>query len=231
MSRQRLKLLLINSKKSVSEITSKLRQQSDEQHDFAFHGVSLNESGTLYATYSEQVEYSDETYDQFGNVIDEITYVSYRNISFHIEVLDTNKLLMVVYSPPKSTRTLLDCFSRLFDFQMGFSNPELNLKKFRSVLENKHDAKLEGTGKVKVSRIVVDKSSKATIEITSVKDAFESLEKLIDGKEYKLDRLSSSISVDGHTVDFELSKSCSLRVRDEFMSYIVPSIKDTLVSQ
>ena len=45
MSRQRLKLLLINSKKSVSEMLSKLRQQSDEQYDFTFHGVSLSESG------------------------------------------------------------------------------------------------------------------------------------------------------------------------------------------
>jgi len=231
MSRQRLKLLLINSKKSVSEILSKLRQQSDEQHDFAFHGVSLSEAGSLHATYSEKVEFSDETYDQFGNVIDEISYVTYRNISFHIEVLDTNKLLMVIYNSPKSTRTFLDCFTRLFDFQVGFSNPVLNLKTFKGVLESDLNAKLEGTGKVKVSRIVIDKTAKATIEITSIKDAFKSLEKLIEGKEYKLDKLSSSIHVDGHTMDFELSKTCSLRVRDDHLGYILPSIKEALIKQ
>ncbi|CAH8202156.1 conserved hypothetical protein [Vibrio aestuarianus] len=231
MSRQRLKLLLINSKKSVSEMLSKLRQQSDEQHDFTFHGVSLNESGALHATYSEKVEFSDETYDQFGNVIDEISYVTYRNISFHIEALDTNKLLMVIYNSPKSTKSFLDCFARLFDFQVGFSNPELNLKTFKGVLEGDLKAKLEGTGKVKVSRVVIDKAAKASIEITSIKDAFESLEKLIEGKEYKLDKLSSSIYVEGHTVDFELSKTCSLRVRDEHLEHILPSIKNTLIIQ
>lgn len=231
MSRQRLKLLLINSKKSVSEMLSKLRQQSDEQHDFTFHGVSLSESDELHATYSEKVEFSDETYDQFGNVIDEISYVTYRNISFHIEVLDTNKLLMVIYNSPKSTRSFLDCFARLFDFQVGFSNPELNLKTFKGVLESDLKAKLEGTGKVKVSRVVIDKAAKASIEITSIKDAFESLEKLIEGKEYKLDKLSSSVYVDGHTVDFELSKTCSLKVRDEYLGYILPSIKNTLINQ
>lgn len=231
MSRQRLKLLLINSKKSVSEILSKLKQQSDEQHDFTFHGISLNESYALHATYSEKVEFSDETYDQFGNVIDEISYVTYRNISFHIEVLDTHKLLMVIYNPPKSTRTFLDCFTRLFDFQVGFSNPELNLKVFKNVLESDLNTKLEGTGKVKVSRIVIDKVAKATIEITSIKDAFESLEKLIEGKEYKLDKLSSSIHIDGHTVDFELSKTCSLTARYENLGYVLPSIKNTLINQ
>lgn len=231
MSRQRLKLLLINSKKSVSEIMSKLRQQSDEQHDFTFHGVSLNESEALHATYSEKVEFNDETYDQFGNVIDEISYVTYINISFHIEVLDTNKLLMVIYNSPKSTRTFLDCFTRLFDFQMGFSNPELSLKAFRCVLESDLNAKLEGTGKVKVSQVVIDRAAKASIEITSIKDAFQALEKLIEGKEYKLDKLSSSIYVDGHTIDFELSKTCSLRVRDEYLGYILPSIKNTLINQ
>jgi CRISPR/Cas system type I-B associated protein Csh2 (Cas7 group RAMP superfamily) len=231
MSRQRLKLLLINSKKSISEMLSKLRQQSDEQHDFTFHGVSLSESGSLHATYSEKVEFSDETYDQFGNVIDEISYVTYRNISFHIEVLDTNKLLMVIYNSPKSMKSFLDCFTGLFDFQVGFSNPELNLKTFKGVLESDLNAKLEGTGKVKVSRVVIDKAAKASIEITSIKDAFESLEKLIEGKEYKLDKLSSSIYVDGHTVDFELSKLCSLRVRDEHLGCILPSIKSTLINQ
>ncbi|WP_305818471.1 hypothetical protein [Photobacterium leiognathi] len=231
MSRQRLKLLLINSKKSVSEMLSKLRQLSDEQHDFTFHGVSLSESETLHATYSEKVELNNETYDQFGNVIDEFSYVTYRNISFHIEVLDTNKLLMVIYNSPKSTRTFLDCFTRLFDFQVGFSNPELNLKTFKGVLESDLNSKLEGTGKVKVSRIVIDKAAKASIEITSIKDAFESLEKLIEGKEYNLDKLSSSIYVDGYTVDFELSKTCSLRIRDEHLGYILPSIKSTLIRQ
>jgi len=213
MSRQRLKLLLINSKKSISEMLSKLRQQSDEQHDFTFHGVSLSESGSLHATYSEKVEFSDETYDQFGNVI------------------DTNKLLMVIYNSPKSMKSFLDCFTGLFDFQVGFSNPELNLKTFKGVLESDLNAKLEGTGKVKVSRVVIDKAAKASIEITSIKDAFESLEKLIEGKEYKLDKLSSSIYVDGHTVDFELSKLCSLRVRDEHLGCILPSIKSTLINQ
>lgn len=231
MSRQRLKLLLINSKKSVSEILLKLRQQSDVQHDFTFHSVSLSESGELHATYSEKIELNDETYDQFGNVIDEISYVTYRNIVFHIEVLNVNKLLMVIYNSPKSIRTFLDYFSRLFDFQVGFSNPELNLKTFKVLLESDLKAKLEGTGKVKVSRVVIDKSAKASIEITSIKDAFESLDKLIEGKEYMLDKLSSSVYVDGSTIDFELSKICSLSVRNEHLSYILPSIKSTLINQ
>lgn len=231
MSRQRLKLLLISSKKSVSEMLAKLRHQSDEQHDFTFHSVSLSESGELHATYSEKIEFNDETYDQFGNVIDEISYVTYRNIVFHIEVLNENKLLMVIYNSPKSIRTFLDYFTRLFDFQVGFSNPELNLKTFKFMLESDLKAKLEGTGKVKVSRVVIDKAAKASIEITSIKDAFESLDKLIEGKEYMLDKLSSSVYVDGHIIDFELSKICSLSVRDEHLGYIMPSIKSTLINQ
>lgn len=231
MSRQRLKLLQINSKKSISEILSKLRLRSDEQHDFEFHGVSLSETNSLYATYSEKVEFSDETYDQFGNVTDEVSYVTYSNINFHIEILDTNKLLMVIYNSPKSIKTLVDCFTRLFDFTVGFSTPELNLKTFRNTLENDLNVKLEGTGKVKVSRIVIDKAARATIEVTSIKDAFESLEKLIEGREYKLDKLSSSIRIDGHIVDFELTKSCSLKIRDEYLDYIWPSIKETLINQ
>lgn len=209
----------------------KLRQQSDEQHDFAFHGVSLSDKGLLHATYSEKVEFSNETYDQFGNVIDEIYYVTYRNISFHIENFDTNKLLMVIYNSPKSTSTFLNCFTRIFDFQVGFSEPELNLKKFKGVIENVLNANLEGTGKLKVSRIIIDKSAKATIEITSIKDAFESLEKIIEGKEYLIDKLSSSIHVDGNAVYFELSKTCSLKVSDDHLDYILPSIKQTLISQ
>lgn len=231
MSYQRLKLLIINSKKGISEMLSMLKQQSDEQHEITFHGISLSESGALHAIYSEKVEFSDEAYDQFGNVIDEISYVTYRNISFHIEVLDTHKLLMVIYDSPKSVKTFLDSFSRLFGFQVGFSNPELNLKIFKGILEDDLNTKLEGTGKVKVSRVVIDKTAKASIEITSTRDAFDPLRKLIEDKEYKLDKLSSSIYVDGHTVDFELSRLCSLKVRGEHLYQILPSIKNTLINQ
>ena len=231
MSRQRLKILLINSKKSMSEMLSKLRQQSDELHDFAFHGVSLNEFNLLHATYSEKVEFSDETYDQFGNVIDEINYVTYRNIYFHIEALDTNRLMMVIYDSPKSTKNFISCFTKLFNYEVGFTTPEINLALFKKTLEHNLNAKLEGTGKIKASRIVIDKSSKASIEITSIKDAFESLNKLIDDKEYKLDRLSSSINIDGRTVDFEVSKACSLRLRDEYFDYVIPTLKETLIKQ
>lgn len=231
MSCQRLKLLLINSKKSIAEMLSKIRQQSDEQHDVTFHGISLSDSGALHAIYSEKVEFSDETYDQFGNVIDEISYTTYRNISFHIEPLDTNKLLMVIYDSPKSVKSFLDAFSRLFDFQVGFSTPELNLKTFKGILESDLNSKIEGTGKVKVSRVVIDKTAKASIEITSTKDAFDSLQKLIENKDYKLDKLSSSIYVDGHTVDFELSRLCSLKIRGEHLYRILPSVKNTLINQ
>ncbi|EPW3766064.1 hypothetical protein ACWI58_001448 [Vibrio fluvialis] len=231
MSRQRLKILLISSKKSVSEILSKLRQQSDEEHGYAFHGVSLHESGALHATYSEKVEFNDDAYDQFGNVIDEISYTTYINVCFHIEEFESNRLFMVIYNPPKSTKSFLNCFTRLFDFELGFNIPELNLKTFKNVLENDLNVRLEGTGKLRVSRIVVDKSARATIEITSTKDAFDSLNKLVENKEYILDKLCSSVHIDGHTVDFDLSKTCSLRIRNEHLEYILPSIKSTLVKQ
>lgn len=230
MSRQRLKLLLISSKINLLDILSKLRKQSDADYDFTFHSVSFNDLGIIHATYSEKVELSDETYDQFGNVIDEISYVTYRNITFHIESIGRKDLLMVIYNPPKSIRSFLDSFVRLFEFQVGFSNPEINLRKFKDAIEREYKTKLQGTGKVKVSRVVIDEVAKATIEITSIKDAFEALDKLVEGREYKLDRISSSIHVERYTIDFELSKTCNLRIRDEYLDYVLPSIKETLTN-
>jgi len=228
MSRQRLKVLLLNTKKSIPEITAVVRRNSYEGNDFGYHAVYVSDDDSLHATYSEKVEFNDETYDPFGNVVEEISYVSYRNIEFHIETLDTNKLLMVIYNPPKSTRSFFNNFAQLLDFGVGYSSPELNLVAFKSSLETNLRSKLEGTGRIKVSRLIIDKTAKATVELVSNKDAFESINKLVGEKEYKLDKLSSSISYEGHTIDFEISKSCSIRVRDEYIKYLLPSLKDTL---
>lgn len=231
MSRQRLKMLLMNSKKDTFNILSDLKDTGYENNDFTFYGLSLNEDDTLYATYSERLEFHDEAYDQFGNIVDEISYVTYRNINFHIERLDTNKLLMVIYNPPSTIKTFIKNLSNKLDFQVGFSTPEINLKKFKDILECELQSKINCTEKVKVSQLTIDKTAKATIEITSTKDAFASLTQLIDNKEYKIDKLSSTININNISVAFEISKLCSLQIHAEYIKAIIPSIKNTLITQ
>ncbi|WP_336752809.1 hypothetical protein [Aeromonas hydrophila] len=231
MSRNRFRMLLINSKKNTFNILSDLKETGDEKNDFTFYGLSLNEDKTLYATYSEKLEFHEEAYDQFGNVVDEISYITYRNINFHIETLDTNRMLMVISNPPSTIKNFIRNFSSALDFQIGFSTPEINLKKFKDILELELQSKINGAEKVKVSQLAIDKNARATIEITSIKDAFESLTQLIANKEYKIDKLSTSININNTTVAFEISKFCSLQIHEEHIKKIIPSLKNTLIKQ
>lgn len=231
MSRQRLRMLLINSKKSTFNILSNLKNTANEKNEFTFYGLSLNEESILYATYSEKLEFHEEAYDQFGNVVDEISYITYRNINFHIEELDTNKLLMVIYNPPTAIKSFIKNFSSKLGFQVGFSTPEINIRKFKDILEWELQSRINCAEKVKVSQLVIDKTAKASIEITSTKDAFESLTQLIANKEYKIDKLSTSININNIPVAFEISKLCSLQIHEEHIKSIIPSIKNTLIKQ
>ena len=202
MSLQRLKLILIQTRKTVPEVMQGFRNHPDGALNCNYHRISLDESNKLFVTYSEKLEFNEEAYDQLGNVIDEISYVTYRNVKFHIEVFDNQRLMMVVYDAPKSLKSFLDNFSSLFNFEVGFFTPELDINLFQQVLEVNTGTKLDNAGKVKASRIVLDKNSKAVIEITSIKNVFDSLDKLISSKNYYIDKLATSISISGYVVGF-----------------------------
>lgn len=233
MTLERLKILQVKTSINIHEMKGKFDDYTYKSQDqnFGFFSTNIDDNDTIKSNYTEKVVTSNETYDPYGNFLEEVSFISFKNITFHIEKLIGDKYLLIIHYPPKSLKSFLENLSSIFNFKIGFSNLEINLVEFKNNLEETYKSKLSGTSKVKVSRLIIDKSSRATIEVSSIKDALESLDYLVKEKNYQLDKLSSSINISGSTIDFEISKSCNLKIHEDNSRYILKSIKNTLTRE
>ncbi|OBS98399.1 hypothetical protein A9259_08040 [Vibrio cyclitrophicus] len=227
MSLQRVKLFRLQTKSSISEFKKVFSENEYFQQEFGFYNVDVDED-VLYATYTEKQEHNEETYDPYGNYVSNVKYVNYKSIRFHIEKLSPNNYILALYEPPNATKSFFDNFADIFNYRVGFTPLNIDINKFVSMLSEVYSIPLVGTGKLKVSRVILNDNSKASIEISSIKDSFEALKNFLGDRTFNLDQISSSFYYEGSTIDFQLSKLGSVKVREEHKTLLISLIKVSL---
>lgn len=223
MALQRIKWNQIKIKKSLKQIEELLAcNPYGPQSERGFVDIKV-EDEILRATFSEQYNRSIEIVDPFGGVLKQ-EIIDYNHIKFMLSPLKRSHYLLSVINPPKTIKSFVDFMQEITDFSIYFSTLNIDINVFIETLKRTRHVTLLKAGRVKASGITVNDNSKASIELVSKANALNDIETLTASRKYSLDKIKASAHIDDKVVSFELSKSGSISISEEYSEIASTSI-------
>ncbi|WP_219017688.1 hypothetical protein [Shewanella algae] len=224
----KIKWIMLKSKKSIDELYSLIKSSPyDKTSESGFIRHSFIEGTKVSATYVECKKYLSEVQDPFGDVIEQ-EIVNYYYIEFCIEMVAKGIYLISIFNPPQSVRNLITFLSEKLNYEVSFSSLSVDVNKFLSFVISSSNATSVKVEKLKVSGLILNRNSKASIEIVSSSDASQDILHFIENKSYTMDRVKAIALNSGNVIKFELSKSGNVTVQENFADLFENIIKSYL---
>lgn len=225
----RVKWNRLKTNLTLSEISSYIKNNNyTEKLGYGYSDFKINDD-SIFATYTEAKINTQTSIDPLGNE-NEQEFISYESIDFSISKLTGRLYLLSVYNPPKSIKALTGRLSTDSGYKIGFSIVDVKLPEYLNLLSEKHQLNLIKIKKAKISSLIINENSKASIEITSKHNALEDVKVIINDKAYSLDKIKASGHVFDGVYEFEISKNgtlcTSIKVVDYFTDTIIEHILD-----
>lgn len=219
----RVKWNRLKSNLTLDEIASHIKNNEySENTGYGYSDYKINKE-VISAKYTEARINIQTSVDPLGNEREQ-EFITYESIEFSISKLTNRLYLLSLYNPPKSIRTLTDRLSMDSDYKIGFSLVDIRLPEYIKALHEKHEMNLINIKKAKISSLVINENAKASIEITSKKNALEDIKSMIHEKTYSLDKIKASGHHLGATYEFEISKNGTLCATEEIIGYFTDTI-------
>lgn len=219
----RIKWNRLKSNLTLSEIAFHIKSNKySEEFGYGYSDVDVS-TDVLSATYTEAKLNKQTSIDPLGNE-NEQEFITYESIQFSISKLIGRLYLLTVYNPPKSIKALTERLSADSGYKIGFGIVDIKLSEYLDSLREKYDLNLFSIKKMKVSNLIVNDNSKATVEIISKKNAFDDVKDLIGDKAYSLDKVKAAGYVLGNRCEFEMSKNGSVCVNESMVKYLTETI-------
>lgn len=206
---ERVKWNRLRTSLSLSELAEYFSRSiySDEK-GYGYSAIDIDGTG-IGATYTEKNIIENVTVDPLGNEFNQVM-TEYISIRFSL-ILLTNKLyLFCVYNPPKSIKNFIDKLSSDLSYKIGLSSIDIDLNKLHQTMRDEQSISLMKLCKIKISSLVVNENSKASIEVSSRKNAIDDLHELTKERKFKIDKMKINCLLDGKNSEFEISKAGSL---------------------
>lgn len=219
----RVKWNRLKSNLTLSEIAFYIKSNKySEELGYGYSDFEIS-SEVLSATYTEAKLNKQTSVDPLGNE-NEQEFITYESIQFSISKLIGRLYLLSVYNPPKSIKALTERLSADSGYKIGFSIVDIKLSEYLDSLHERYDLDLVNIKKVKLSNLIVNDNSKATVEVTSKKNAFDDVKDIIGDKAYTLDKVRAAGYVLGHRCEFEISKNGSVCANEGMVKYLTETI-------
>jgi hypothetical protein len=218
--------MTLKTQKSLEDIYLLLKQSPyKESRQSGFVGISISKDNRISATYTECKKTYTEVHDPFGNITEQ-EFVAYTYLDFSIEHLKDGLLLLSVYAPPQSLKSLTSKLGEILNYAVAISSLKLEINSFLSIFKNKYHATSIQVEKLKISGLVLNKSSKANIEITSSSDASNEIANFTQNRHHTLDKVRAIALHSGEAIKFELSKTGSITLQEDYNPLFTKIIKD-----
>ncbi|CND69616.1 hypothetical protein [Yersinia pseudotuberculosis] len=226
----RVKWSRLKSNLTLIEIASYIKSNIYSETSKYGYSSFKTQDNVISATYTEAKINIQTSVDPLGNE-NEQEFISYESINFSISKLTSRLYLLSIYNPPKSIRALTDRLSTDSDYKIGFSTIDIRLSEYIKTLSEKHNMHLINIKKAKISSLVINENAKASIEITSKKNALEDIKSIINEKTYALDKIKASGHLLNSTYEFELSKNGTLCTSEEVVDYFTETIVNHILER
>lgn len=203
---QRVKLMRMKSELNLTELYRFfLGAEFNNEDSFGFYNVEFY-GPILKAHYVEKEVTSLHITDPFGDIHEQFL-ISYNDFSFEIGPLEKGVYLLSVYNPPKTIKKFLDRISAKFDYNLTFSLVNLDISNLVSEISSDKNISLLKISRVKASGLRFSNDATGCIELVSIGNALEDLEKNVMSKKFVIDKIKGAFFLYGERIAFEVSKS------------------------
>ncbi|WP_199528900.1 hypothetical protein [Pseudoalteromonas sp. bablab_jr010] len=186
------------------------------------------EDGVVSGLYSEEKQFNEEILSPVGDSIEHI-WVDYESIRFSIQQLDKTYLLISIINPRKSFKFFINYLSSLFEYKYSFQALQLNLNNYIDWIRVQDEIEGIRFKKARISGLVVNRSAKAAVEITSLANALSDLRDLVVQKQYTLDKVVGAFHHRGEPVTYELTRTGGLLCSEEHEKIFISFLKDSQI--
>lgn len=162
----------------------------------------------ISAVYNERISNSIISRDYNGTEFEQ-NIIEFYSVQFSLIHLINNSYILSIVNPPKTLRPFIDNLTQGLNYKIGIASLELNARLFLEQLSSSKTASLIKIKKVKANSVTISSDAKATIEVTSKKNAIDDISLLLKNNEYYIDKLKLTCIINDCQCEIELSKSGS----------------------
>ncbi|AIR86015.1 hypothetical protein [Pantoea rwandensis] len=226
----RVKYNRLKSNLSIDEMFLLIKSHPYSQSQGHGYSNTSLKNDKILSTYTEEKININFSVDPYGNENSQ-ELLTYESFEFSISKI-TNKLyLLCIINPPKSLRPLTDKLSSISKYKIGFGLVDIQIDEYIKVLHSNYHLNLINIKKVKISSLVINDNAKASIEITSKKNAISDIESIINNRGYSLDKVKASGFLLEEKCEFELSRSGSLCTAENLIPFFDTTISEHLLKK
>ncbi|MCE4934261.1 hypothetical protein [Aliivibrio fischeri] len=211
MTLQRIKWYRLKTKFSLNELTDLLNSNAySDVRTLGFVNIE-KDFDTITAVFTEFNKKVIELEDPFGNLVtNEIKDFNY--IDFSLRLIEDDLYVLSFIEAPKSIKSFINYLSSILEFHLTISQLEIDILKFIEMFKVHHSVNKIDTNKIRLTGVIVNENSKASIELISKTNALDDIDSLINNRNYRLEKIRSVCFVSDEKIKFELSRSGSLSV-------------------
>ncbi|EOC1346525.1 hypothetical protein ACI093_001578 [Cronobacter turicensis] len=217
-SSEKIKWSRVRTSLSLEDLSRYLKNGSVNESGRGYSDVEVG-NGFCTAVYNERIHNSIVSLDYYGNEFEQ-EVIEFYSVRFEIIHLVGNAFVLSLINPPKTLKPFIDFLTEGLNYKVGISGVELDVRLFLEQLASNEQVSLLKVKKVKVNSVIISDAAKATIEMTSSKNAIDELSILLGQKDFSVDKIKISCLINNSQTEMELSKNGIFSSRPEAMGLI-----------
>ncbi len=226
MSLQKIKWMIAETPKSLSEITELLQKSPyDDDKKSGFLNLKFTGPNRITAMFSECKQTTAREMDPFGNMTKQ-QIISYSYINFSVDEVAKNILLISIFSTNTPTTTFCNRLGELLGKPITSNQFQIDLPVFLQIFKECCHITSVKIEKLKISDLMFNQNSRATIEMTSNRDAYEDIVCLTHNRHYQLDWVKAKAIYHNCPICFEIGKSARAQFDDQHTGLFISLIKE-----
>lgn len=195
---------------------------------YGFDVIEISDS-SIEVQYTEKNTYSEKIISPTGGE-ETISFDRYTIFNFSVYKFRQNVAFLKIESPPSSLKKFIGYLSNTTSKGVFIINNFLDIEGASKEIKNKWLVKNFKIKKIAIGNIKISKSSTSKMEISSEYDALEDFLKKFKEKNYKLNRIKISFSIDGMLGNIEMARTGMICIDEDVYCLIEGDLPDTIMS-
>lgn len=227
----RLKLLKVNLPLAFPDLAAIFSNHRYKEVERGAKGFEIFESNNnvLDARFISKKVEEGYVLGPFGDE-EKVVNVSFDFFEFVLWRKSNGAAFLLLKNPPRGLKLFFQEMQNVLGGGFSVSEISFSLLAFMEALASIKGANYIKIDKVKVSGLVINKKSHASVEVGSSDNALEEMEKFLEDRVYNLDKIKFESFFGGLSFKCEASKSGSIIVPEAFFDYMGEEMQEILVS-
>jgi len=195
-----------------------------EGKDYGFKKNKIR-NNFLSASYIQKKEIEEKIENPLTNQTTVYQRTIFEQTMF---VLENNKLGIELINPTRNVQSLLNTFASMSDFNITITQLNLDLLKLLKRLQYKFDKFT--VQEIECKNIEIENGTTINLIAKNKQcDVFTDIEKFLNHKEYKVEKIKCNFQLDNLLSSFSISRNGSLKISRQDNDILLPILKNTIL--